>query len=103
MRVRQMQNLCTEIYKTLSNLNPQYMQELFERNSSSYSTRSPKGLKIPRVNQVSYGSPGASDLKEPCFGITYQSVLNPLKTCTSSKRSSKLGRALLVDVTIAFM
>ena len=28
MRVRQMRNLCTEIYKTLSNLNPQYMQEL---------------------------------------------------------------------------
>ena len=56
MRVRQMQNLCTEIYKTLSNLNPQYMQELFERNSSSYSTRRPKDQKIPRVNQVSYGS-----------------------------------------------
>ena len=35
MQVRQMQNLCIEIYKTLSNLNPEYMQELFERNSSS--------------------------------------------------------------------
>ena len=35
MRVRQMQNLSIEIYKTLSNLNPEYMQELFERNSSS--------------------------------------------------------------------
>ena len=51
-----MQNLCTEIYKTLSTLNPQYMQELFERNLSSYSTRRPNDLKIPRVNQVSYGS-----------------------------------------------
>ena len=56
MRVRQMQNLCTEIYKTLSNLNPQYMQELFEKSSSSYSTRRPNDLRIPRVNQASYGS-----------------------------------------------
>ena len=45
-----------EIYKTLSNLNPRYIQELFERNSSSYSTRRPNDLKIPRVNQTSYGS-----------------------------------------------
>ena len=34
-------NLCTELYKTLSNLNPQCKKELFEENSSSYSTRRP--------------------------------------------------------------
>ena len=56
MRVRQMQNLCVEIYRTLSDLNPKYMRELFERNSSSYSTRRLNDLKIPRVNQTSYGS-----------------------------------------------
>ena len=56
MRVRQMQSLCVEIYKTLSDLNPKYMRELFERNSSSYSTRRPNDLKIPGVNQTSYGS-----------------------------------------------
>ena len=56
MQIRQMHNLCIEICKTLSNLNPRYMQELFERNSSSYSTRRPNDLKIPRVNQTSYGS-----------------------------------------------
>ena len=55
MRVRQMQNLCIEIYKTLSNLNPEYMHELFERNSHTYSTRRPNNLKIPRVNQTSFG------------------------------------------------
>ena len=56
MRVRQMQNLCIEIYKTLSNLNPEYMQELFERNSSSYATRRPNDLKVPRINQTTFGS-----------------------------------------------
>ena len=56
MRVRQMQNLCIEIYKTPSNLNPDYMHELFERSSHTYSTRRPNNLKIPRVNQTSFGS-----------------------------------------------
>ena len=56
MPVRQMQNLCIEIYKTFSNLNPEYMHELFERNSHSYSTRRPNDLKIPGVNQTSFGS-----------------------------------------------
>ena len=56
MRARQMQNLCIEIYKTLSNLNLEYMHELFERNSHTYSTKRPNNLKIPRVNQASFGS-----------------------------------------------
>ena len=56
MQMGQMQKLCTEIYKTLSNINPRHMQELFERSSSSYSTRRPNDLKVPRVNQTTYGS-----------------------------------------------
>ena len=32
------------------------MQELFERSSSSYSTRRPNNLKVPRVNQTTYDS-----------------------------------------------
>ena len=56
MRAKQMQTLFVEIYKALSNLNPEYMQDLFERNPSSYSTRRPNDLKIPRVNQTSFGS-----------------------------------------------
>ena len=55
-RVRQMLNLCIEIYKTLVNMNPPYMQKLFERSSSSYSTRRPYDVKVPRVNQTSSGS-----------------------------------------------
>ena len=55
IRARKMQIICIEIYKTASNLNPQYMRKLVEKNSSSYSTWRPKDLKIHRVNQVSYG------------------------------------------------
>ena len=32
------------------------MQELFERSSFSYSTRRSIDLKVPRVNQTTYGS-----------------------------------------------
>ena len=51
-----MQNLCIEIYKTLSNINPEYIQELFERNSSCYATRKPNDLKVPGINQTTFGS-----------------------------------------------
>ena len=50
IRARKMQNICIKIYKTVSNLNPQYMRELVEKNSSGYSIRRPKDLKISRVN-----------------------------------------------------
>ena len=56
MWMGQMQKLCIEIYKTLSNINSRHMQELTERSSSSYSTRRPNDLKVPRVNQTTYGS-----------------------------------------------
>ena len=102
MRVRQMQSLCVEIYKTLSNLNPKYMRELFERNSLSYSTRRPNDLKIPRVNQTSYGS--------RCIRFEGAKLWNRLpenikssKTCTYLRNLLKTGMALLVDVTTAFM
>ena len=50
-----MKNLCIDIFKTLSYLNPQYMQELFEllhKSCLSYSTRRPNDLKIYEVNQT---------------------------------------------------
>ena len=56
MRIGLIQKLSIEIYKTLSNINPRHMQELFERSSSSYSTRRPNDLKVPRVNQPTHGS-----------------------------------------------
>ena len=52
MHGRQMQNLCIENYETFSNLNPEYMHELFERNSHTYSTSRTNDVKIPRVNQT---------------------------------------------------
>ena len=51
MQMGQMQKLCIEIYKTLSDINPRHMQELFERSSSIYSTRRLNDLKDPTLGE----------------------------------------------------
>ena len=98
MRVRQMQNLCIEIYKTLANMNPPYMQELFERSSSSYSARRPYDLMVPRVNQTLFGSRSIK-LRE----LDLHKILSLLITCLLLNNSLKIGWDLLVDAAIVYL
>ena len=58
MKVRRMRYLCLEIYKTLNNLNPGYMKDIFQVQQSAYSTRRPCNIKVPRVNQAIFGTRG---------------------------------------------
>ena len=55
MEVKRMQFLCTEIYKTLNGLNSNYMNKIFVKNCSRYSSRRPHDLMVPRVNQAKFG------------------------------------------------
>ena len=55
MEVKRMRFLCTEIYKTLNGLNPNYMNQIFVKSSSRYSSRRPQDLMAPRVNQTKFG------------------------------------------------
>ena len=55
MEVKRMRSLCIEVFKTLNGLNPVYMSDIFKSNNSSYSSRRPYDLKIPRVNQTAFG------------------------------------------------
>ena len=50
-----MRLLCIEIYKTLNNLNPQYMNEIFAENRSFYSFRRPYNLTVPRISRSTFG------------------------------------------------
>ena len=54
--IRCMRYLCIEIYKTLNNLNPGYMKDIFQVQQSAYSTRRPYNIKVPRVNQRTFGN-----------------------------------------------
>ena len=55
MAIKRVQSLCTEIFKSLNNLNAPYMKGLFHRNVSTYSLRSSNDLLVPRVNQTTFG------------------------------------------------
>ena len=52
--VRLMRYLCVEIYKTLNDLNPGYMKDIFQVQQSAYSTRRPYYIKVPRVKQTTF-------------------------------------------------
>ena len=56
--VRLKRNLCIEIYKTLNDLNPSFMREIFETRKTKRAVRERYkiNLEIPRVNQASFGT-----------------------------------------------
>ena len=56
MEVRRIGYLGVEIYKTLNDLNPGYMKDIFQVQQSAYSTRRPCSMKVPRVNETTFGT-----------------------------------------------
>ena len=58
MSTRRLRFLCIEIYKTLNDLNPSFMKEIFEKRNENRVTRNQYklNLNIPRGNQVTFGT-----------------------------------------------
>ena len=56
MHVNRLRYLCIEIFKTLKQLNPEFMQTIFETRTSHRPSRHPNNLKHYRPNQVTFGS-----------------------------------------------
>ena len=56
MDVRRMRYLGVEIYKTLNDLDSGYMKDIFQVQQSAYSTERPYNMKVPRVNQTTFGT-----------------------------------------------
>ena len=56
--MRRLRFLCIEIYKTLNDLNPSFMKEIFEKRDENRVTRDryKLNLNIPRRNQVTFGT-----------------------------------------------
>ena len=48
--------LCVEIYKTLNNLNPDHIKDIFQVQQSAYCFRRPHKIPVPRVNQTKFGT-----------------------------------------------
>ena len=58
MNIRRLRCLCIEIYKTLNDLNPSFMKEIFEKKDENRVTRDryKLNLNISRRNQVTFGA-----------------------------------------------
>ena len=58
MDVKRKHKLCTEIYKTLNNLNPNFMKEIFEQRLSSrpVGEQYKLNLNILKKRQVTFGT-----------------------------------------------
>ena len=57
MKVNRLRNLCIEIYKSMNNINPMYMNEIFKLRKTSREVRSnyKLNLDVPTINQFSFG------------------------------------------------
>ena len=57
MKVNRVRSLCIEIYKSINNINPMYMNEIFKLRKTSRAVRGiyKLNLDVPTINQVSFG------------------------------------------------
>ena len=57
MEVNRLRYLCIEIYKTINNINPSFIKQIFELKKRNRTVRNQYklNLNIPKVTQVSYG------------------------------------------------
>ena len=64
MTVQRLRFLCIEIYKTINDLNPEYMKDIFIRQDTIRQRRkqNENNLKVPRKNTVKFGANSLSSL-----------------------------------------
>ena len=57
MNVKRIRFLCVEIYKTIKNVNPSFMKQIFELRETTRNVREKYrlNLNIPNYNQVTFG------------------------------------------------
>ena len=58
MNLRRTRSLCIEIYKTINNLNPEFMEKFFKVRKTNTALREQYklNLEIPKSNQDSFGT-----------------------------------------------
>ena len=58
VNVNRLRSLCIEIFKTLNNINPAFMNEMFELSKTNRAVRNQYklNLEVPIINQVTFGA-----------------------------------------------
>ena len=96
MELRLIHFICTEIYKTINNIGPEYINNLVVPNQSHYSSRRPLNLFVPRINQTTYGLRSFRYLGT----ILWNSLPEEIKT-VSNLNSFSPGKDHIVDAIFA--
>ena len=88
MLVARQRILCIEIFKTVKQLNPPFMQNIFRLRSSHYSLRNPNSLAHVRPNQTTFGSNSLS-----CIGPQiWNGLPNEIKSAENLKSFKTLKK-----------
>ena len=102
MHVSRLSVLCIEVFKTLKNINPSFMHEIFKSKSSVYSSRNPNDLQHYRLNQVTFGS---NSLRSLGLQI-WNGLPNEIKSAenvNSFKHMIKKGMVLIANAMLVSM
>ena len=83
-----LQLLATEIFKTQKNLNPHFMNKLFEEKDTPYTFRSGRNILAPKPSTTGYGIENARFLEAKIWR-TLPSSLKESQTLSSFKRGIK--------------
>ena len=55
VEVKCLRAICLEVYKSINNIGPNCIKNLFSQQQSAYSARRPMDLCVPRINQTTFG------------------------------------------------
>ena len=90
MNVNRLRSLCIEIYKTLNNINPAFMNEILELWKTNRVVRNQYelNLEVPIINQVTFGAKSIRYLGlKICNSLPFH--IKPSKSLTFFKRIIK--------------
>ncbi len=55
LHIRRLRIISTEVFKSLNNLNPSFMKEMFNVKETSYNLRDSSLMYLPSFNTIMYG------------------------------------------------
>ena len=85
---RNLQLLMIEVYKTIQNLNPSFMKEIFVQKDMTYSLRNKLMMRIPKTQTSRHGIESLSFLGSKLWNNLPEELKN-IKTLPSFKRQIK--------------
>ena len=88
MHKRNLPLLMIEVYKTVQNINPSFMKEIFVKKDIAYSLRNNLPMRIPKARTSSYGIESLSFLRCKLWN-NLPDDLKSTKTLASFKRQIK--------------